>query len=729
MKKKTQGSRVDTGSKKVAKTAKTKSKSKRTGKLSIKLAISVLIPLVVLITACFIYTSYTMRESMMELKDEILVEESEAIGNTVDTYFANYHGIVQTMMSDPAFISLFNEIEAAEITAGADIKALPSYGAAMAKLDAIAAADTATIDLAYVIETDKCYLVYNGDAAESFPVVLEREYYLKAKSEGDIVMCAPYLSSVGNILVVPMSAPIYNASGKMTGVAALDFKLTALDATLSQFDSTEGDFFIVMSEDGQVIHNSYTGDFAPENIYDSGIDQKLLDILGTQSTERIEFTMPDGELVHCTANVVGDWGWFVVTGMTDDLYMQEATAQGVQLLAIFVAILILVLLLTLFICNLSVVKPIRKLAGVATEMANGNLNIEFEVKENNEIGMLGDALKESIDQIKNYSAYIDEIAAVLGQISQGNLAFQLKYDFSGEFAKVKTALEQTAYMLNDSLSAIQTAAEQVDAGSSQVADGSQALSQGATEQASSTEELAATVMEINDNVHRAGEYAGDARTKTDEASRMMLECNEQMNSLVGAMDEISKTSEEIGKIIKTIDDIAFQTNILALNAAVEAARAGAAGKGFAVVADEVRNLAAKSAEAAKNTTELIESTVNAVNHGTSLANETAKALDNVVKKATVVDTKIQEIAAVCEEQANAIQEINVGIDQISSVVQTNSATAEESAAASEELSGQANMVKELVGKFRLRNVDPVAAAGFSQPSRSNYSFDADGDKY
>ena len=707
MKKKTQGSRVDTGSKKVTKTAKTK--SKRTGKLSIKLAISVLIPLVVLITACFIYTSYTMRESMMELKDEIIVEESEAIGNTVDTYFANYHGILQTMMADPAFISLFDEIQSSQLSSTEEVKALPSYRSAMAKLEAIAAADTATIDLAYIIETvtDECWLVYNGDAAEPFPMVLEREYYLKAKSEGDIVMCAPYVSSVGNILVVPMSAPIYNASGKMTGVAALDFKLTALDATLSQFDSTEGDFFIVMSEDGQIIHNSYMGDFAPENIYDSGIDQKLLGILGTQSIERIQFTMPDGELVHCTANVVGDWGWFVVTGMTDDLYMQEATAQGIQLLAIFAAILILVLLLTLFICNLSVVKPIHKLAGVATEMANGNLNIEFEVKENNEIGMLGDALKESIDRIKNYSAYNDEIASVLGQISNGNLAFQLHHDFSGEFAKVKTALEQTAYMLNDSLSAIQTAAEQVDAGSSQVADGSQALSQGATEQASSTEELAATVTEINENVHRAGEFAADARAKTDEAGRMMLECNEQMNSLVGAMDEISKTSEEIGKIIKTIDDIAFQTNILALNAAVEAARAGAAGKGFAVVADEVRNLAAKSAEAAKNTTELIENSVRAVANGAKLADGTASQLHAAADHIQTVTEMVNQIAQASQEQSASIQQVSVGLDQISAVVQNNSATAEESAAASEELSSQAAVMKDLVGKFKLLNNDYV----------------------
>ena len=706
MKKKTQGSRVDTG-KKASKTSKTG--SKRTGKLAIKLAVSVFVPLVLLISICFVYTAYTLRASMNEMKNEILVEESEAIGNTVDTYFANYHGILQTMMADPEFVSLFDEIQSAQLSSVDEVKALPSYRSAMNKLESIAASDTATIDLAYIIETgtDDCWLVYNGDAAEPFPVVLEREYYTKAKAEGDIIMCAPYVSSVGNTLVVPMSAPIYNASGKMTGVAALDFKLTALDATLAQYDSTEGDFFIVMSEDGQIIHNSYLGDFKPQNIYDSGIDQQLIDMLGTQSTERLKFTMPDGQLVHCSTNVVGEWGWYVITGMTDDLFMQEATLQGYQLLAIFIGILILVLALTLIICNISIVKPIHKLAGVATEMANGNLNIEFEVKDNNEIGLLGDALKESIDQIKNYGAYIDEIAAVLGEVSRGNLAFQLKHDFSGEFAKVKTALEQTSYMLNDSLSAIHTASEQVDAGASQVADGSQALSQGATEQASSTEELAATVMEINENVHRAGEFAADARVKTDEAGRMMMECNEQMNSLVSAMDEISKTSEEIGKIIKTIDDIAFQTNILALNAAVEAARAGAAGKGFAVVADEVRNLAAKSAEAAKNTTELIENSVRSVANGAKLADGTASQLNAAADHIQTVTGMVNQIAQASQEQSAAIQQVSVGLDQISAVVQNNSATAEQSAAASEELSSQAAVMKDLVGKFQLLNNDYI----------------------
>ena len=728
MKKKTQGSRIDSGKK------QNTGKGKRTGKLAVKLMFSILLPMAIIISACYVYTASTSRKGMNGLKDDILMENSKAVANSVDTYFANYHGILQTMMADPAFVSLFDEIQSTNPGSADELKALPSYRMAMAKLEAIAASDTATIDLAYIIETgtDNCWLTYNGDATEPFTVVLEREYYTKAKAENDIIMCAPYLSSMGGV-VVPMSAPIHSAGGSMTGVAALDFKLDALDVTLSQYDSTDGDFFIVVSEDGQVIHNSYLGDFKPENILTSGVDQILIDALSSDTLNRVALTLPDGEYVHCVTTAVGDWGWHVISGMNEELYTRASQAQEWQLLAIFVGILVLVMAMILIICNITIVKPIHNLAGVAAEMANGNLNVEFEVKDNNEIGVLGDSLKEAIDQLKNYGAYIDEIASVLGEVSRGNLAFQLHHDFSGEFAKVKTALEQTAYMLNDSLSAIQTASEQVDAGASQVADGAQALSQGATEQASSTQELAATVMDINEHVHRSGEYAVDARSKTDEAGRMMVECNDQMNSLVAAMDEISKTSEEIGKIIKTIEDIAFQTNILALNAAVEAARAGAAGKGFAVVADEVRNLAAKSAEAAKNTTELIENSMRAVANGAKLADGTASQLHEVAEHVKTVTHMVTQIADASQEQSASIQQVSVGLDQISAVVQNNSATAEESAAASEELSSQAAVMKDLVGQFQLLDTNYMPKvdlkAGASKTSSYSAPASSFGDKY
>lgn len=298
------------------------------GKLAIKLTVSVAIPLAILIILSFVYTAVTTHTSMMAMKNNILTEESEVISNNVDTYFAAYKGILQTMMSDPAFVALFDEIETSSIISQADVRKLSHYRSAMDKLEAIAASDTKTIDLAYIIETSKCYLVYNGDAAEYFPDVLERDYYTKAKTAGGIVMCDPYISSVSNTLVVPMSAPVYNATGTLTGVAALDFGLSALDTILTQYDSKEGDFFIVVSENGNVIHNSYLGDFAPDNIFESGISQELINRLGKVSTDVLELTLPDGALVHCTTNVVGDWGWYVITGMSDELYTAEATAQN-----------------------------------------------------------------------------------------------------------------------------------------------------------------------------------------------------------------------------------------------------------------------------------------------------------------------------------------------------------------------------------------------------------------
>lgn len=251
---------------------------------------------------------------------------------------------------------------------------------------------------------------------------------------------------------------------------------------------------------------------------------------------------------------------------------------------------------------------------------------------------------------------------------------------------------------------INIASEQVASGASQVADGAQVLSRGATEQASSVEELAATINDISRYSTNTAASTLDADKQVQIAGSRVQACDRQMKDMLSAMEEIRSKSVEISKIIKTIEDIAFQTNILALNAAVEAARAGTAGKGFAVVADEVRNLASKSAEASKNTAALIAGTVQAVEKGFGYANETAGSLVEIVDVAKSVSVTVGKISEDAKEQANAISQVTTGIEQISGVVQSNSATAEESAAASEELSGQAQMLKSLVGKFKLRSM-------------------------
>ena len=320
--------------------------------------------------------------------------------------------------------------------------------------------------------------------------------------------------------------------------------------------------------------------------------------------------------------------------------------------------------------------------------------------------------------IGSINVYIREISDVLGEMSNGNLDLQITSEYLGDFVALKEAINGIAASLNNVMSEINTAANQVASGTSQVSDGSQEISQGAAEQASSIEQLTAAITQIAEQTRQNAMSADQASEVSIAAKDNAVAGNEQMKMLQQAMEEINESSGNISKIIKVIDDIAFQTNILALNAAVEAARAGVHGKGFAVVAEEVRNLAARSAGAAKETTELIEGSIKKTEAGTKIADETAQALDRIVEGVQSAVTLVAEIATASNQQASGIREVNKGIEQMSQVVQTNSATSEEAAAAAEELSSQAELLKSMVAQFRIREHVAEAAIRVQKPAPS-----------
>ena len=536
--------------------------------------------------------------------------------------------------------------------------------------------------------------------------------YVKSAMKGETAVSEPLVSKITGQLSIMVSAPIWEngvPGSRIAGVVYFVPNETFLNDIVASLQvSPNGSAYILNNAGYTIAHKNMDNVKNRENTQeDARADKKLEDLaalevrmtLGESGFGRYEYGGVSKFLAF--APIAGTEGWSVgINAPTGDF--TQSTINGVILTIVLMMIFLAVSAFAAFKLAKQIGQPVKDCAQRLKLLAEGDLDTPVqEIHTGDETQILSDSARTLVQGFRRMIKDMDEM---LAEMSRGNLAADSKCEeaYVGGYRGLLDSARKLSTQLSDTMRQINQSAEQVSAGAEQVSAGAQALSQGATEQASAIEELAATVNDISGKIKATADSAENVHNQSSETGREVEQCNAQMMELVKAVKDIGESSSQIGKIIKTIEDIAFQTNILALNAAVEAARAGTAGKGFAVVADEVRNLASKSAEASKSTSVLIEGSVRSVEKGMKIADETANSLQKAVASTEHTVNAVDQITDAAAEQSKAISQVTLGMDQISSVVQTNSATAEESAAASEELSGQAVILKELVEQFKTR---------------------------
>ncbi len=662
------------------------------------LSLSLLLISIIVISSISIFSTYL---STMTALEESMRGTIDAASDMMDVQLNAYVSMAKQFASDPV---LTQEIpaEGEENAAGQtrtevvnemaahfeEIMALHGYDA-MQVFDENGIAATLGAD-------------YSADPLFTYP-----------KETGEVYIADPTVNPESGVLTMPITAPIMR-DGEFGGVVLYAINPEVLSSIVSKLAVGEGSSTTIIDSAGNTIaYNDVQLVLDSYNLIEEAQSDPSLSALaeverdlmaGGEGFSSVTYDGIEQFAAYTPIDNSNGWGIYIMTEQQN--YLSQLVISVVFIIILSIIILVISTIVIIMVAG-KIAKPISLCADRLSKVAEGDLKSPMpNVKSNDEVGVLAKATGTIVNSI---SVMITDLDYNLEEMSAGNFAVKSRAEeyYVGDFASLKVSLATIANKLSQTLRRINDVSDQVNDGNNQVSMSAQSLAHGSIQQASAVEQLSATIDEISEKVMETAQDSQKAKVANDKSQDALTQSNEQMQRMVVAMGNINEKSAEISKIIKTIDDIAFQTNILSLNAAVEAARAGAAGKGFAVVADEVRNLATKSAQSAKDTASLIEETVSVVEVGNEIATSTSESITLAIENANELGSLVDSIATASTSQAEGAKQIGIGIAQISEVVQTNSATSEESAAISEELSSQSQMLKQLISGFTLSDETPA----------------------
>lgn len=634
--------------------------------------------------------AYYAGSNQTKADQKYLTEVVANISSNIETTMEQYIAAVEILAQNSSIIHIMEES-----TKSSPMVSQSSTKTILAELSDVVANFDGKVEIIALVDADQdAYLMHNGSASPSDGTITDRPYY-NAISGNKTVITDPYLHSTTGSRVVSVAAPVVADNGTVLGCVTLNLPTSFISQLISDIGSTggtwvmDGNHNVLAHSDSSFIGQSYTA----------------VGVSGTEFTS--ELSNPTGKLIEYSRGSVSrtgsvgsidSLGWILVAGIDTS----EFQADTLKLSVILAVIQILCASIALVFCGYYVfkaMKPLNELNKAMLEMSKGNLEQELLHQSNDEIGELCDNLRTTMT---NLAIYIREIQNNLDAFGAGDFTRENDLVFLGDFRAIQTSTDHFKVLITDTLNSLKATVDQVSVGSDYVASGSQSLAEGSAKQSASISDLNQFIHNITEQIQENTHSVSEVNQTAQTIAMDLADGNRQMDEMMIAMGDIQEKSDDITKIVKTIEEVAFQTNILALNAAVEAARAGTSGRGFAVVAEEVRNLSSRTSEAVQNTSALIGDSTATVKRGSQIAITTMEKLKSVTEEITGFIATLDEIAVASEEQAVAIERISTGVQEISTVMQSNSAVSQESAATSEELSSQASEMKNAIEQFKLQ---------------------------